>query len=142
MASINKVLLLGNLGRDPELRKTATGLPVLGFPMATTRRWKDRKSGELQSVTDWHRIVVWGHQAEILAEYLKKGSQIHIEGRMQTRTWTDGDGAKRYVTEVVASRVQMLGRPEDRKSPEPVVESEAPDEPPAAEGSEDEDIPF
>ena len=142
MAGINKVLLLGNLGRDPELHSTAGDRRVVIFPMATSRRWKDRTSGEPRSVTDWHRIVVWGHQAEILAEYLKKGSQVHVEGRLQTRTWTDGDGAKRYVTEIVASRVQMLGRPEDRKVPEPVVEAEAPAEPPEAEGTEAEDIPF
>ena len=142
MASINKVLLLGNLGRDPEEHSTASGKRVVIFLMATSRRWKDRSSGEPRSLTDWHRIVVWGHQAEILAEYLKKGSQVHIEGRLQTRNWTDGDGAKRYVTEVVASRVQMLGRPEDRKVPEPVIESEAPAEPPETGGTEDEDIPF
>ena len=142
MASINKTLLLGNLGRDPDLRKTAAGTSVLSFPMGTYRRWKDRKSGELLSSTDWHRVVVWGSQAETLAEYLKKGSQIHIEGRLQTRTWTDGGGVKRYVTEIVASRVQMLGRPEDRKAPAPVVEPDAPAEAPEAEGTEAEDIPF
>lgn len=142
MASINKVLLLGNLGRAPELRKTQAGTPVLSFPMATSRRWKDRKSGELQSSTDWHRVVVWGNQAEVLAEHLKKGSQIHVEGRLQSRSWTDSDDAKRYVTEVVAVRIQLLGRPEDRKAPEPVVEPETPADPPEAEDTNDGDIPF
>ena len=142
MASMNKVLLLGNLGRAPDLRKTTAGTPVLSFPMATSRRWKDRKSGEVRSATDWHRVVVWGNQAEVLAEYLKKGSQLHVEGRLQSRVWTDGDGAKRFVTEVIAVRIQLLGRPEDRKVPEPVIEPHAPAEPPEAEGAEDEDIPF
>jgi single-strand DNA-binding protein len=141
MASINKVLLLGNLGRNPELRTTLNGKPVMVFPMATSRRWKDRRSGEDRSLTDWHRVIVWGHQAEVLAEYLKKGSQVHIEGRLLTRNWTDGEGVKRYVTEVVASRVQMLGRPEDQKAPKPVVEPEAPSGPPDTDGTED-DIPF
>ena len=139
MASVNKVLLLGNLGRDPELRSTPKGNQVLNFPMATTRRWKDRETDEVHDQTDWHRIVVWGRQAEVLSEYLKKGSQVHIEGRIQTRSWTDNDGAKRYTTEVVASRIQMLGRPEDRKTPEPVDEPEAPSD--ASEPSDD-DIPF
>jgi len=142
MASINKVMLLGNLGRGPELRTTPKGTAVLNFPMATSRRWKDRDSGELQSLADWHRVVVWGRQAEVLAEHLKKGSQVHIEGRLQTRSWTDGDGAKRYVTEIVAFRIQMLGRPEDRKAPDPVEEPEAPAEAPEVEGNDEEDIPF
>jgi single-strand DNA-binding protein len=142
MASFNKTFLLGNLGRDPELRKTSAGTPVLGFPMATSRRWKDRKSGELRASTDWHRIVVWGAQAEVLAEHLKKGSQVHVEGRLQSRTWTDGDGDKRYVTEVVASRIQMLGRPEDRKAPAPVEAPDVPAEAPEPAGADAEDIPF
>ena len=140
MAGLNKALLLGNLGRDPDLRFTPKGTPVLNFPMATTRRWKDRETDELRDQTDWHRVVVWGRQAEVLAEYLKKGSQVHIEGRIQTRSWTDNDGAKRYTTEIVASRIQMLGRPEDRKTPEPVDEPEAPTE--ASEPNGEDDIPF
>ena len=140
MASINKVLLLGNLGRDPELRSTPKGNSVLNFPMATSRRWKDRETEEVHDQTDWHRIVVWGRQAEVLSEYLKKGSQVHVEGRLQTRSWSDNDGAKRYTTEIVASRIQMLGRPEDRRSPEPVNEPEVPDSPVEPDG--DDDIPF
>ncbi len=139
MASINKVLLLGNLGRDPELRSTPKGNKVLNFPMATSRRWKDRETEEVHDETDWHRIVVWGRQAEVLSEYLKKGSQVHVEGRIQTRVWSDNDGAKRYTTEIVASRIQMLGRPEDRRAPESVdgPEAPAPGEPIGAD-----DIPF
>ena len=140
MASINKVLLLGNLGRDPELRSTPKGNKVLNFPMATSRRWKDRETEEVHDETDWHRIVVWGRQAEVLSEYLKKGSQVHVEGRLQTRSWSDNDGAKRYTTEIVASRIQMLGRPEDRRAPESVDEPEAPSE--AVEPDGDDDIPF
>ena len=140
MASINKVLLLGNLGRDPELRSTPKGNKVLNFPMATSRRWKDRETEEVRNETDWHRIVVWGRQAEVLSEYLKKGSQVHVEGRLQTRSWSDNDGAKRYTTEIVASRIQMLGRPEDRRAPEPVDEAEAPTS--SNEPGIDEDIPF
>ena len=140
MASVNKVLLLGNLGRDPELRSTPKGNQVLNFPMATTRRWKDRATDEVRDQTDWHRIVVWGRQAEVLSEYLKKGSQVHVEGRLQTRSWTDNDGGKRYTTEIVASRIQMLGRPEDRRAPEPIEEAEALGAP--AEPNEEDDIPF
>jgi len=140
MASINKVLLLGNLGRDPELRSTPKGNSVLNFPMATSRRWKDRETEEVHDETDWHRIVVWGRQAEVLSEYLKKGSQVHVEGRLQTRSWSDNDGAKRYTTEIVASRIQMLGRPEDRRAPEPIDEPEGPAAPAEPDGNDD--IPF
>ena len=140
MASINKVLLLGNLGRDPELRSTPKGNQVLNFPMATSRRWKDRQTEVVHNETDWHRIVVWGRQAEVLSEYLKKGSQVHVEGRTQTRAWSDNDGVKRYTTEIVASRIQMLGRPEDQRLAEPVDEPEVPATPVEQDG--DDDIPF
>ena len=140
MASINKVLLLGNLGRDPELRSTPKGNKVLNFPMATSRRWKDRETEQVHDETDWHRIVVWGRQAEVLSEYLKKGSQVHVEGRIQTRSWSDSEGAKRYTTEIVASRIQMLGRPEDRRVSEPVDEPEAPAAVVEPNGADD--IPF
>ena len=139
MASMNKVFLLGNLGRDPELRSTPKENKVLNFPMATSRRWKDRQTEEVHDETDWHRIVVWGRQAEVLSEYLKKGSQVHVEGRLQTRSWSDNDGAKRYTTEIVASRIQMLGRPEDRRAPESVDEPEAP---PVSTEPDGDDIPF
>ena len=140
MAGINKVLLLGNLGRDPELRSTPKGTKVLNFSLATSRRWKDRETEEVHDETDWHRIVVWGRQAEVLSEYLKKGSQVHVEGRLQTRSWSDNDGAKRYTTEIVASRIQMLGRPDDRRTPDPVDVPEPPAE--AAEPDGNDDIPF
>ena len=113
MASVNKVILLGNLGRDPEVRFTQGGTPVANFTMATTDRWND-PSGEKKEKTEWHRIVVWGKQAEIAGEYLKKGRPVFVEGSLQTREWTDRDGNKRYTTEVRAQRLQLLGRPDDR----------------------------
>jgi single-strand DNA-binding protein len=110
MASVNKVILLGNLGRDPEVRFTQGGTPVANFTMATTDRWSD-PSGEKKEKTEWHRIVVWGKQAEIAGEYLRKGRPVFVEGSLQTREWTDRDGNKRYTTEVRAQRLQLLGRP-------------------------------
>jgi len=140
MASVNKVLLLGNLGRNPELRSAPNGNKVLNFSMATTCRWKDRETDETHQETDWHRVVVWGRQAEALSEYLKKGSQVHVEGRLQTRSWSDSDDAKHYTTEVVASRIQMLGRPEDQCVPKPITEPEGQAAPVASDGGDD--IPF
>ncbi len=137
--SLNKVMLIGNLGRDPEVRFTQGGTPVANFTLATNERWTDQ-SGEKQEKTEWHRIVVWGKQAEIAGEYLRKGRQIYVEGSLQTREWTDRDGNKRYTTEVKALRFQMLGGRDDRDG------SSAPAEPAQAEsgggGYQDDDIPF
>jgi single-strand DNA-binding protein len=108
MASLNKVFLIGNLGADPEVRYTQSGQAVANFRIATTDVWND-KSGERQERTEWHRIVVWGKQAENCAEYLKKGRPVHVEGRLQTRQWDDKDGKKQYTTEIVADRVTFLG---------------------------------
>ena len=108
MASVNKVILIGNLGRDPEIRYTPGGSPVANFTMATTERWTD-PNGEKKEKTEWHRIVVWGKQAEIAAEYLRKGRQVYIEGSLQTREWTDRDGNKRYTTEIRGDRIVLLG---------------------------------
>ncbi len=108
MASLNKVMLIGNLGRDPEIRYMPSGDAMANLNIATTDTWKD-KSGEKQERTEWHRIVMFGKQAEIAGEYLKKGSQIYIEGRLQTRKWTDKSNIERYTTEIVADRMQMLG---------------------------------
>jgi single-strand DNA-binding protein len=106
---LNKVMLIGNLGRDPEVRSTPSGQPVANFTLATSRRWKD-KSGQRQEQTEWHNIVVWGKQAEIAGQYLTKGKQIYLEGRLQTRSWEDRtSGEKRYRTEVVCDNFQMLG---------------------------------
>ena len=109
MASVNKVILVGNVGRDPELRYTQGGQPVASFSVATNERFKDR-DGNWKDRTEWHRIVAWARLAEICGEYLRKGSQVYIEGRIQTRDWEDKEGNKRQTTEIVALGMQMLGR--------------------------------
>src|SRR6187397_3544664 len=109
MGSVNKVILVGNLGRDAELRYTPGGAPVATLNLATTEVWNDKASGQKQEKTEWHRIVLWGKQAESLSEYLTKGKQIFVEGRLQTRKWQDKDGADKYTTEIVANVMQMLG---------------------------------
>jgi single-strand DNA-binding protein len=108
MASVNKVILIGNLGRDPEVRYMPSGDAVANISIATTETWKD-KNGEKQEQTEWHRVALFGKTAEIAGEYLKKGSQVYIEGRLQTRKWTDKEGQERYSTEIRADRMQMLG---------------------------------
>ncbi len=108
MASVNKVILIGNLGRDPELRYTKSGQAVANFSIATNDRWTD-KQGQQQERTEWHRIVTWGKTAELCAQYLSKGRSAYIEGALQTREYEDKEGIKRYTTEVVAQRVQFLG---------------------------------
>ena len=109
---VNKVILIGNIGADPELRYTPSETAVTNFNMATNENWTD-KSGDRQEKTEWHRIVVWGRLAEICNQYLKKGSKVYIEGRLQTRSWEGQDGQKRYTTEVVARDMQMLDSRED-----------------------------
>lgn len=108
MASVNKVILVGNLGRDPETRYMPDGGAITNFSIATTDTWKD-KAGEKQEKTEWHRISTFQRLAEIAGEYLKKGSQVYIEGRLQTRKWTDKDGVEKYTTEIIADKMQMLG---------------------------------
>ena len=108
MGSVNKVILVGNLGRDAELRYTPGGAAVATLNLATTEVWND-KSGQRQEKTEWHRIVLWGKSAESLAEYLTKGKQIYVEGRLQTRQWDDKDGNKRYTTEIRGDRIVLLG---------------------------------
>jgi single-strand DNA-binding protein len=108
MASVNKVILIGNLGADPEMRYMPSGDAIANFRIATTDTWKD-KNGEKQEKTEWHRISMFGRQAEVAGEYLKKGSAVYIEGRLQTRKWQNKEGQDQYTTEVVADRMQMLG---------------------------------
>ncbi len=108
MGSVNKVILVGNLGRDAELRYTPGGAAVATLNLATTEVWND-KAGQKQEKTEWHRIVLWGKQAESLQEYLTKGKQIYVEGRLQTRQWDDKDGNKKYTTEIKADRITLLG---------------------------------
>ena len=112
MASVNKVILLGNLGRDPETRYTTGGDAVTNLNIATSETWKD-KSGEKQERTEWHRVVLFGRQAEIAGEYLKKGRSVYIEGRLQTRKYTDKDGVEKYSTEIVGDRMQLIGSARD-----------------------------
>ena len=143
MASVNKVILIGNLGRDPEVRYTQGGSAVANFTMATTDTWQDQ-AGEKKERTEWHRIVVWGKQAEIVGEYLRKGRPVYVEGSLQTREWTDREGNKRYTTEVRAQRIQFLGRPDDRGAAAAAPAASAPPEE-AGEpsgGYSDDDIPF
>jgi single-strand DNA-binding protein len=108
VASVNKVILVGNLGRDPEVRYMPSGDAMVNLSIATAENWKD-KNGDRQEKTEWHRVVMFGRLAEIAGEYLKKGSQAYIEGRLQTRKWTDKEGQEKYTTEIVADRMQMLG---------------------------------
>jgi len=109
MASVNKVILIGNLGRDPEVRYTPSGSAVCNLNLATTRNWKNRESGERQEETEWHRVVLYDRQAEIAGEYLKKGRPVYIEGRLKTRKWQDKDGKDQYTTEIVCDTMQLLG---------------------------------
>lgn len=112
MASVNKVILLGNLGRDPETRYTTDGSAIANLNIATSETWKD-KNGEKQERTEWHRVVLFGRTAEIAGEYLKKGRSVYIEGRLQTRKYTDKDGVEKYSTEIVGDRMQLIGGPRE-----------------------------
>ena len=143
MASVNKVIVMGHLGRDPETRYTQSGDAVTNMSVATSEQWKD-KQGEKQERTEWHRIVLFGRQAEVAGEYLKKGSMCYVEGKLATRKYTDKDGIERYSTEIVVDRLQLMG--DGRKR-----EEEAPAKEPAAKTSSakrtktddfDDDIPF
>jgi single-strand DNA-binding protein len=109
MASVNKVILVGNLGRDPEVRTFPDGGTICNVTIATSRQWKDKQSGERQEETEWHRVVFRDRLAEIAAEYLRKGRPVYVEGRLKTRKYTDKDGVEKYATEVVATEMQLLG---------------------------------
>jgi single-strand DNA-binding protein len=140
MASVNKVILIGNLGRDPELKFTPSGVPIAKFSIATTERFKD-SDGNPREQTEWHNIVLWRRLAEIANEYLKKGSPVYIEGRIQTRSWEDENGQKRYMTEIQGDRIQLLGRREEGPPEEP---SDTPAEAPAKKDTmeNEDDLPF
>ncbi len=112
MAGINKVILVGNLGRDPEVRYTQAQIPVCSFPMATSETYKDRQTGERVTQTEWHNIVLWRGQAEVAQRFLRKGSLVYIEGKLRTRNWEDQQGQRRYTTEVVGEVLQLLDRPD------------------------------
>ena len=106
---VNKAIIVGNLGRDPEVRYSANGNAIANATVATTDSWRDKQTGDRQEKTEWHRVVFFGRLAEIAGEYLRKGSQVYIEGRLQTRKWEDQNGQERYTTEIVANDMQMLG---------------------------------
>src|SRR3990167_2958079 len=160
MASVNKVILIGNLGRDPETRYMPNGEAVANITVATTETWKDKTSGEKQEKTEWHRVTFYRRLAEIVGEYLKKGSQVYIEGRLETRKWQDKEGKDRYTTEIIADRMQMLGSRSGQGDPsgrERSCEAREPAQAPAGEGKSaasaknnpagqfsdmDDDIPF
>lgn len=139
MASVNKVILIGNLGADPEVRYTPSGSTVANFSLATTEQWTN-KDGEKEERTEWHRIVAWGRLGEICGEYLHKGRQVYIEGRLQTRSWEDKEGIKRYTTEINALTMQMLGSPRQEGGTAQSVDERHPVEEPVS--IPDDDIPF
>lgn len=136
---INKVILIGNLGADPEVRYMPSGGAVTNLRVATTDSWKDKQSGEQQERTEWHRIVMFGRLAEIAGEYLRKGSQVYLEGRLQTRKWQGQDGNDRYTTEIVANDMQMLGGRGGQQVPDAPAESTKASAP---SDDFDDDIPF
>ena len=151
MASVNKVILIGNLGRDPESRHAPSGDMICNLNIATTETWRDRNTGENREATEWHRVVFFGRTAEVAAQYLRKGSQVYVEGRLQTRKWTDKDGNDRYTTEIRGDVMRMLGSraQQDRSfgtpAPAPVPAPRPASRPQAAEpdfGLGEDDIPF
>jgi single-strand DNA-binding protein len=141
MSGVNKVILIGNLGANPELRYTAGQQAVANLRIATTERWTD-KSGQKQEATEWHRVVVWGKQAEIVGQYLTKGRQVFIEGSIRTRQWQDQQGQKRYTTEIVARNVQMLGSRSERTDDLPATVPPDDSIPSDFSNGPDDDIPF
>jgi len=139
MRGVNKVILVGNLGADPEVRYSSTGTAVANFRIATSENWTNKEGGK-ETRTEWHRIVAFGKLAEICAEYLNKGKQVYVEGRLQSRSWEDKEGNKRWTTEVVANNMVMLGGVGDQAKG---MGDEPPEEPPESEPTQqDDDIPF
>lgn len=146
MASINRATIIGNVGRDPELRYSAAGAAVCNITVATSRNWKDKTSGEKVEETEWHRVVFYDRLAEIAGEYLKKGRSVYVEGRLKTRKWTDKEGVERYTTEIVAENMQMLGGRDDGERTAPPAQRQAPKPAPKASadafGDMEDDAPF
>ncbi len=116
MASINKVILIGNLGADPERRAFANGDAVVNFRLATSEKWKDRETGEEREQAEWHRVILYRRLAEVAAQHLKKGSRVYVEGRLRTRKWQDKEGKDRYITEIEAAELRMLGKVSEGES--------------------------
>ena len=145
MASLNKVHIIGNIGRDPEVRYTPSGVAVCNVTIATSRIWKDKTSGEKAEETEWHRVVFYDLLAEIAGEYLKKGRSVYVEGRLKTRKWTDKEGVERYTTEIVAEKMQMLGgRDDGERTAPPARQAPKPAARPSADafGDMEDDVPF
>ena len=140
MSSVNKALIIGNLGQDPEIKYTQSGSPVANLSVATPERWKDKNTGEQKEQTEWHRVVVFGRLAEIAEQYLKKGSKVFIEGKIQTRDWEDAEGNKKYTTEVVAREMTMLDSRASTDSSASSSDNSAKDT--AKDDNFEEDIPF
>ena len=144
MASVNKVIVIGNLGKDPESRYTASGDAVCNFSVATTESWKDKSTGEKKEETEWHRVSVFGKLAEICGKYLKKGSQVYIEGSLKTRKWADKDGQERYTTEIRCNQMTMLGGKTEggNRQQQDDIQPPAKDKPKPSFGDIDSEIPF
>ena len=140
MAGVNKVILVGNLGKDPEVRHLENGIKVARFTVATSETYT--KDGQKVTNTEWHNIVVWRNLAEITEKYLKKGSQIYLEGKLQTRAWTDKENNKRYTTEIVADNLTMLGKRDDSSASEAPSSSNEVHEAPVGSAPADDDLPF
>ncbi|HOP07413.1 MAG TPA: single-stranded DNA-binding protein [candidate division Zixibacteria bacterium] len=139
--SVNKAILIGRLGKDPELRYTQSGKAVASFSLATSERWKGQ-DGQMQESTTWHNIVAWGRQAELAKEYLSKGREVYIEGRIQNRSYDDKDGNKRYISEVITQTIQFLGGRGDSGGGSGGGDSIPPGPPPPETAGEDDDLPF
>lgn len=154
MASVNKVILIGNLGRDPEVRYAPNGAAICNVTIATSRNWKDKNSGDKMEETEWHRVVFYDKLAEIAGQYLKKGRSVYVEGRLKTRKWQDKDGVEKYTTEIIADQMQMLGGKDEGEAPQQRQQPrqrEAPQRQPSRQAAPktdtgfddmDDDIPF
>lgn len=145
MSSVNKVILVGHLGRDPETRYMPNGEAVTNMALATSESWKDKQTGDKKEQTEWHRVTLYRKLAEVAAQYLKKGSLVYFEGKLQTRKWTDKDGVERYTTEVIADSMQMLGSKTPAQSgdePRAANPSKPAQSKPSADSDMDDDIPF
>ena len=149
MASVNRVTILGNVGKDPEIRYMPNGEAIANFSVATSSKWKDKTTGEAREETEWHRIVIYGKLAGIVEKYIKKGSSVYLEGKLKTRKWQDKDGSDRYATEVIVDQMQMLGGKSSEEPPRssnntPAAQRVRTQNPPVANGvmDMDDDIPF
>jgi len=136
MSDLNRVMLIGRLGADPETRHTQSGKAVTNIRIATSDKWRDKQSGEKREKTEWHSIIAFERLGEIIAQYTQKGAQVYVEGKLQTRKWQDKDGKDRYTTEVIAQSVQLLTKPEPKPAPKPAQRA------PVDDGGFDDAIPF